>query len=165
MCCRYRGNVGTIVRSAVQANRFEKIVIVDPAEGGEVVPGEKLVKGRIAPIDIDYYSLQNAPLIEIVRAGSAQEWLAGADPDRKIVAAALKEDAVSAYSKEGREAWTSDCYVLVGAETEGLPDAITEHPNVCNMEIPSLSASINVGCAFSVLLTCMILAQAGTSDV
>jgi tRNA G18 (ribose-2'-O)-methylase SpoU len=156
---RYRGNVGTIVRTAVQANRFEEIIIVDPAEGGEKVPGEKLVNNRVTKTDVDYYSMQNAPLIKITRMKSVDEFLERAEGDgRGMVATALTASSLDVYGREAAEFLKrDDMYLLLGCETSGLEERVMERC-VC-VEIPSLSASINVGCACSIVITCMILAK------
>jgi len=162
---RYRGNVGTIVRSAVQANRFEKIVIIDPEEASrpeEKVPGEKLSNGRISQVDVDYYSMQNAPLIAIERSASLPEWLAGADVTRNAIATALTSDSLDLYAPAAASHLSNpNIYLLLGCETTGLPGYLTDSPDCTCLEIPSLSASVNVGCAFSIVLTVMLLAQSG----
>ena len=45
----------------------------------------------------------------------------------------------------------------MGTEADGLPDRIVTISK--NVQIPSLSSSINVGNAFSIILTCMIMAS------
>ena len=158
---RYRGNLGTIVRSAVQSNRFESIIIVDPDETAPKVPGEKLSNNRVSPVDVDYYSMQNAPLIPITRVATLHEFMeCHRDSDRKIVATALNDRSLDVYSDQARDCLNDPLlYLMMGCESAGLPDFVTHSDGCVSVEIPSLSASINVGCAFSIVLTCMILAS------
>jgi len=155
---RYRGNVGTIIRSAVQSNRFSAIIIIDPDPATPKVPGEKLSHNRIAPVDVDYYSMQNAPLIEIKRESSIAAFMSSRDTSRSLIATALNDRSIDCYDA-GQFLRNPNIYLLLGCETSGLPPFVTDEESCTSLEIPSLSASINVGCAFSVVLTCLILAQ------
>lgn len=257
---KYRGNVGTIVRAAVQANIFEAIHIVDErtttttasaaaaaaataaaaaaatAGGGgsvgkstkgaksakgraakpQYVPASKAAKG-VTDKDIAYYSLCNAPLIEIkrfntvaaffenaaadeeaaLRRGQQQEQeeqhqselrlppvadaaAAGSDGtpmtahggscrDRKDPVNVVRREIIGVdggttwfgkplnlYTPEAMSALGRAGYVAMGAEDEGLPDQFLKQCSNLVM-IPCMSASINVGCAFTAVLTIMQL--------
>ena len=52
---------------------------------------------------------------------------------------------------------SSNVYLFMGTEADCLPNRIVEISK--NVQIPSLSSSINVGNAFSIILTCMIMAS------
>ena len=67
--------------------------------------------------------------------------------------------AAAAEQTDEAERRSLGIYLLLGCETSGLPPFVTDEESCTSLEIPSLSASINVGCAFSVVLTCLILAQ------
>ena len=267
---KYRGNVGTIVRSAVQANMFESIYIVAPeAEEGESVEvggggsggaggagagkgvweGKSVGEGQLStkkqgggkktkakktktqqpcpPIldkDIDYYSMMNAPLMDIRRFASTAAFLShvdGADgvdgmdthhgggegeggvegdetanaastaaaaaaaaaaggaggacegdgggggggggggrlARRIMVGTALTDDSIELFSAEAMDLVQSpSIYMLLGAETRGLPEPLVQRCRC--IQIPSLSSSINVSSAFSMVLACMMLGQA-----
>lgn len=152
---RYKGNVGSIIRSAVQANFFEAIYIVDPEDR----PGAT-DNGRISDNDINYYSMMNAPLIPITRFVDVNEFIdAASQTGRSYLATALTPTALNIYSAS-TTMFLSDqsTFVLLGEEHSGLPETLLALPNCHHLRIPSMSASVNVSSAFSIVLTCMILA-------
>jgi tRNA G18 (ribose-2'-O)-methylase SpoU len=165
---KYKGNVGAIVRAAVQANLFSDIHYVgDPTRAAELattdskyhngagtVPaGEAMVSEK----DVDYYSLMNAPLVKIHRHADPEAFLPVAAElharQHTLVAVELTADSVDLFSPEADRALAQPGLCLVmGAEDKGT------HPELlalCHhkIEIPSLSASINVVCAFMAVLT------------
>ena len=147
------GNVGTIIRTAVQANAFEEIVIIDPADGSD----------RVIDKDIGYYSVMNSPLATIRRFETAGQFLAHvrSDPDlvrREMVATSLGAGSINAYSSAAKAALTSPSGILLllGSEGEGLPTELLESSTI-KLRIPSLSSSINVANAFSIVLTVMLM--------
>lgn len=58
---RYKGNIGAIIRTAVQANLFQSVVVIDPVYDADAKNND-----RVEAKDVDYYSLMNAPLIDIL---------------------------------------------------------------------------------------------------
>ena len=149
----FKGNVGTIVRSAVQANVFQSIIIIDPPSGSSVP--------LISEKDVSYYSMNNAPLIDIQRFRSVGDFLAFDEAQslrRSFVATALTSDAIDVYSSEAVTLLANpSCYILLGTEAKGLPEELLTLSRA--VKIPSLSSSINVSCAFSTVLTVMLMAQ------
>ncbi len=148
---RYRGNVGSIVRSAVQANIFEAIYLID----SEVAVLQK---------DIDYYSMMNSFLIPIVRFASVGEFLSridGQEPHhRTIIVTALNDTSVNIFDRGSLAPQIlskSNVYVVFGSENEGLDDSLLSHDRAVSIRIPSMSSSINVSSAFSVVCTAMIM--------
>ena len=155
---RYKGNIGCIVRSAVQANFFEAIYIIDPEhqEGGR--------NARIGDAQISYYSMMNAPLIPIRRFASTSEFLGAVEREggdsRIRIATALSDKAMNIYTSEASAfLGQNSSYIFMGEENCGLPAELLRCS--VHLRIPSLSASINVSNAFSVVLTCMLMASAG----
>lgn len=177
---KYRGNIGTVVRSAVQSNCFGEIWVieseVDPAAAAvaaaatganpELEPrqhgGGPGARRGATEVEVNYYSMQNAPLMPITRFASAAAFLAAAaSSQRRMVAVELGERAVSVFSRAAmRELRQQDLFVVIGAEDVGTPAPILARCD-CLLEIPSLSASINVSCAFMTVLTTMMLADRG----
>ena len=174
---KYRGNIGTVVRSAVQSNCFGEIWIIESevveaaADAQAVVPeqpdpgqkgGGPGARRGATEGEVNYYSMQNAPLMPIRRFASAAAFLAAAaSTARSMVAVELGERAVSVFSRTAmRELRQQDLFVVIGAEDVGTPATILAHCG-CLLEIPSLSASINVSCAFMTVLTTMMLADRG----
>lgn len=150
----YKGNIGTITRTAVQANAFEEIVIIDPADGS----------GRVLDRDIDYYSVNNAPLAKIRRFETAGQFLAHVRSDpgglgkREMIATSLGPGSINAYSGRAKAALSSPegVILLMGSEGDGLPEQLLQSSTV-KLRIPSLSSSINVASAFSIILTVMLM--------
>ena len=161
---KYRGNVGTIVRSAVQSNSFEKIYLVekDKTASGDEGSQWEVSKSSVSEEEINYYSLQNAPLIDIQRVSSVPEFVLEAKENyaqRHMVAVELHPRAKSLYTREAIHELRDPALVLVvGAEDGGIPNILLD---MCQtiVEIPSLSASINVSCAFMAVLSVMNVAQ------
>ena len=77
-----------------------------------------------------------------------------------MVATALGAGSIDAYTTRAQDVLSSGAGVLLllGAETAGLPESLLRH--CVKLRIPSLSSSINVGNAFSIVLTVMLLAMA-----
>ena len=163
---KYRGNIGTVVRSAVQSNAFRAIWLIrSEGEGASTASGARGSKAdrRGATDDeVNYYSMQNAPLVPVRRFASAAEFLAAVDiatrrqgVRRRMVAIELGDRAVHLFSRAAAEALRErNLYVVLGAEDVGTPTAILDRCDAL-LEIPSLSASINVSCAFMAVLTTM----------
>jgi len=150
---RYKGNVGSIVRSAVQSNTFQAIYIIDPVEEEGAKNND-----RVKDDDVNYYSLMNAPLLPIKRFPSVSDFLEeNANCGRIFLATALSDKAMNIYGAAAREyLCVQESFVLLGEENCGLPESLLSLEVCHHLRIPSLSASINVSCAFSVVLTCMI---------
>ena len=164
---KYRGNIGTVVRSAVQSNAFRAIWIIrSEGDGASGAGGSKADRRGATDDELNYYSMQNAPLVPIRRFASAAEFLVAADADatarearRRMVAVELGDRAVHLFSRAAAEVLRErDLYVVLGAEDVGTPAAILERCDAL-LEIPSLSASINVSCAFMAVLTTMQIAD------
>ena len=140
---KYRGNVGTIVRAAVQANCFKAIYFVGlggNANSGKTKTGtgtdsnelyhwEKNKNKGVKDADISYYSLHNAPLIDKRRFETVHEFLLFAGNRRRPIVGidggtTLCGESWSLYSKEAAAALNcnSDIYLAMGAEDTGLPD-------------------------------------------
>ena len=167
----YRGNIGTIVRSAVQANAFERIIIID----GEEIKGGGRKGVRLLDKDITYYSMLNAPLIHIDRYRSIDEFFDQENETDEVyhrkerikVATALTTKSLDVYSEKAMNRLRKDNFlVFLGAEGDGLPKRVLEMCSTetadsldCHIQIPKYSASINVSCAFAVVATVMSLAR------
>ena len=184
---KYRGNVGSIVRAAVQANLFEEIHIVEIEREMEPEPEPEPKKasgkqqrqqrqrghrepsdcdpvhlsGAVADKDIVYYSLCNAPLMPIRRFDSVEDFLRQRETGRRLVGVdggtTYEGDPHNIYSATASAALRKCGYVAVGAEDFGLPDMFIRECDDLVM-IPMLSASINVACAFTAVLTTMAAA-------
>lgn len=140
---KYKGNIGSIVRSAVQSNIFESIIIITDKDH------------NISKPDIRYYSVMNSPLISIIKVGSVKEFIKSLDKSRKLVCVNMHEKSLNVYNKEVHTILKNDnSYIIMGAEDNGIPEVIQ---NECDthIEIPQLSSSINVSSAFMVILTVM----------
>ena len=157
---KYRGNVGTIVRSAVQTNSFERILIIDHVEVAEDAPA---ASSRIADKDIAYYSMLNAPLAHIEHFTCVQDFFQvfqrQHDPSKRTwVATALTKDSIDIYSSKGIGLLRDPSLLLfLGTEAYGLPQDILQRCHA--IQIPTFSASLNVSCAFSVVSTVMAIGR------
>merc|ERR1711991_83973 len=163
----YRGNIGTIVRSAVQANAFERIVIID----GEEQHDQERKCARVHDKDITYYSMINAPLIHIDRFKTIDAFLDQGTTyqlkERIKVATALTKKSLDMYSKDAMNRLRrNNLIIFLGTEADGLPKQILKMctPETtdcldCCIQIPTYSASINVSCAFAMVLTVMSVAR------
>lgn len=157
---RYQGNVGASIRTAVQANMFEEIIIIDP----EFQEGAKN-NTRILDKDMDYYSLMNAPLISIRKLADVTEFVQLADSSeprraRHWVATALGSVSVNMFSDDAGDALVAagtDAYMMMGSETDGLPEKIIGDPRCTCLRIPSMSSSINVGAALAMVIACTLI--------
>jgi tRNA G18 (ribose-2'-O)-methylase SpoU len=197
---KYRGNVGTIVRAAVQANCFKAIYFVGlgnnssssnsnnsnnnnnnnehnntenkqagvKATAAEHYHWEKNKNKGVKDVDISYYSLHNAPLIDKRRFETVHDFLDFAEkttPAQPMIGidggTTFFGAPLSLYSKEAAAMLNggSDFYLAMGAEDNGLPDAFLTRCSSL-ISIPCLSASINVSCAFSMVLAVMQLTSA-----
>ncbi len=169
---KFRGNIGTIIRTAVQANYFEAVYIIDAESNNnnnnnandKKKSWEPKDNTKISMKDIYYYSMLNAPLIPIKRFATINEFFSyneihsSSSHLRVNISAALTENSYNLYSKEASSFLKSpNVYLFMGTEADGLPDRIVTISK--NVQIPSLSSSINVGNAFSIILTCMIMAS------
>ena len=71
------------------------------------------------------------------------------------------KDTVNNYNIYSDEAMSflksPNVYIFMGTEAKGLPESIINVSK--NVMIPSLSSSINVGNAFSIILTVMIMSN------
>ncbi len=140
---KYKGNIGSIVRSAVQSNIFESIIIITHKDY------------NISKPDIRYYSVMNSPLIPIIKVDSVQSFLDQIDKSRKLVCVNMHEKSMNIYDSKVKNILKNDnSYIIMGAEDNGISEVIQE---VCDthIEIPQLSSSINVSSAFMVILTVM----------
>mmetsp|Transcript_17647 Transcript_17647/g.24899 ORF Transcript_17647/g.24899 Transcript_17647/m.24899 type:complete len:417 (+) Transcript_17647:180-1430(+) len=209
---KYGGNIGTIIRSVVQSNAFQAIYFVEergfrkeqwannfycktwgePKENDNDKKTESKSKcsnkkQTTMPSDkeISYYSMWNAPLIEMKKFATVDEFLIHVDEEnltrihnccarsmncdnqekpkpRGIVCLDLGPRSTNLYSKEALELFQSDVgknmYLVIGAEDTGCPTKIVERANAL-IEIPAMSASINVSCAFMACLSVYMLSQ------
>ena len=73
------------------------------------------------------------------------------------MATALRENSYNIYSDEAMSLKSPNVYIFMGTEAKGLPESIINVSK--NVMIPSLSSSINVGNAFSIILTVMIMSN------
>ena len=151
---RYRGNVGTIFRTAVQSNVFRSIVIIAPVHDPTAKNND-----RIPDSDLYYYSLMNAPLIDISRMASVSEFLEYARSDseahRPFIATSLAPGFLDMFSSEASSALLAagmDAFVFLGSEGGGLSNEVTGDDRCTYLRIPSMSSSINVGAAFAMLV-------------
>ena len=79
---KFRGNIGTIIRTAVQANYFEAVYIIDAESNNnnnnnandKKKSWEPKDNTKISMKDIYYYSMLNAPLIPIKRFATINEF-------------------------------------------------------------------------------------------
>jgi tRNA G18 (ribose-2'-O)-methylase SpoU len=168
---KYRGNIGTIVRAAVQADCFQSIVIVEereeatkgPTKVGGAHAWEKHKNKRVSNEDVCYYSLCNAPLIHIQRVDTVVEFFALYSPAPASIVAVdggtnVYGAPLSLFEPLAREKLGTCDFVCMGSEDHGVPDAFLEKCGTLLM-IPCLSASINVSCAFAMVLAVMLLAR------
>ena len=154
----------------MQANCFEAIYIV---QDGEVQADGKYTaepsdgrweKGTGENRRTSYYSMHNAPLIEICRFSCCEEFLefasTGGRENRKMIGVdggtTFFGEPDSLYSDEALAALGTCGYLAMGSEDTGLPDEFLRRCASLIM-IPCLSASINVASAFSGVLTVMQL--------
>ena len=108
---------------------------------------------RFACVD-DFLAHTNAP---VTHSGDTP---GGVTPggERVMVATALADNAINVYSAKAAELLRQPLiYLLLGTEADGLPPRLLSLTQP--VQIPSMSASINVGCAFAIVLTVMILAK------
>jgi tRNA G18 (ribose-2'-O)-methylase SpoU len=196
---QYRGNVGTIIRTAVQSDMWEKICLVDvvptvvqvaikDAEDAEDVKHTEEAKRNkknssdsqkkeqkkvwdqnnkkklVTNEDVVYYSLCNAPLINIERFKSEEEFLEHArHAGRAIVGV---DGGTTVYGSPRNlldpTSWdivkNNQTFIVLGSETHGLSDAFLD---VCDhlVTLPCLSASINVSCCFAAVDTLLKVAR------
>jgi len=164
---KFRGNIGTIVRAAVQANAFEKIVLIDERETRVMetpCASKKWEGGKTGSAtmeDIYYYSMFNGPLIPILRFDTVDDFLATVDPTRPFVAIELGDKSINLYSKQALDVLKTvgdDMYLVIGAEDCGVPSLLVSKTKYM-FEIPSMSASINVSCAFMACLSTYLIAR------
>jgi len=187
---KYGGNVGAIIRSAVQANVFQAVYIVE--ERGtrtetsplftktwgvsETGKNKEEVKDKyLSDKDISYYSMWNAPLIEIRRFQTVDQFLKAADEDsgnysnccRATVCLDTGRESFSLYSKDAIGLFQSHAgkvmYLVIGAEDTGIPQTIIDCATAL-VEIPAMSASINVSSAFTACLSTFVLCNSGALD-
>ena len=156
----------------MQSNSFERVYLVDMLnteesnvrrvdERGELEHWKQTAES-VSEEEMNYYSLQNAPLVDVQRLSSIDAFLAEREREysqRDMVAVEIHPAALSLHSREAMQSLASpNAVVVIGAEDCGVPDVILD---ACTsiVEIPSMSASINVSCAFMAVLTVMNLAQ------
>ena len=159
---KYAGNVGTIIRSAVQSNVFSSIALVQVARAGE--SGSDSNK-TVSDDDINWYSLQNAPLVNVQKFPSVDAYLASLPPagDRKMVAVEITDKSLDLYSNAALECLRDPrTTIVMGAEDVGTPVEILKRCDA-TIEIPSMSASVNVSCAFSNVLSVVHMADRGAN--
>ena len=162
---KYKGNVGSIIRTAVQSNMWEGICLIDECES----PAEKssdsgdshgVSRPNITEDDMEYYSLCNAPLIHIERFSCQEEFLNfAAQTERKIVGVDGGSEVYgNPQSLLNSSSWKlmkrTDLFVVLGSESHGLSSAFLD---VCDhlVTLPCLSASINVSACFAAVDTIM----------
>lgn len=184
---RYRGNVGTILRSMVQADIFEGVAIVgsnrsqgskgqtvvssstDDAAGPLAATFAKNKSQGILDKDIVYYSLGNAPLTKIwqFQTGADMHQFIGNSKKngghRSYIGVDLIDDdscrTLDLFSQEALSLLKrDDIVVVVGAEDTGINNDILSQCDYV-VSIPCFSASINVSCAFTSVLTMMQFAR------
>lgn len=144
---KYKGNIGSIIRSAVQSNLFESIILIGSNERD------------ISNKHIKYYSIMNSPLIPIIKYNSIGGFLDNMDKSREIISINMHPDAVHVYEKDAKEILLQDhSYIIMGSEDNGIPEHIQEITNH-HLVIPHMSSCINVSAAFSVVLTVMNLSR------
>ncbi|GMH84279.1 hypothetical protein TL16_g09876 [Triparma laevis f. inornata] len=156
---RYKGNIGAIIRTAVQANIFESIVIIDP-----IFEEDAKNNSRVEEKDVDYYSLMNAPLIEIVYMKDLHDFKVFSDSEmnknRKWLATHLNSEAINMFSPLASShllAASIDSFVFLGSEGDGLPEGFVEDERCTCLRIPSMSSSINVGAAAAMVVACICM--------
>mmetsp|Transcript_5834 Transcript_5834/g.6664 ORF Transcript_5834/g.6664 Transcript_5834/m.6664 type:complete len:247 (-) Transcript_5834:24-764(-) len=141
---KYPGNTGTIIRCAVQSNLFSSVIFVGMKPSND---------------DVNWYSLQNAPLINIDRFENVQDFLEAVPKESTMTAVELSPRSLDLYSIEARSVLKKkDSFLVLGAEDTGTPVEILERCQEL-IEIPSMSASINVSCAFAAVLSVMHIAD------
>ncbi|GMI09176.1 hypothetical protein TrVE_jg12651 [Triparma verrucosa] len=155
---RYKGNIGAIIRTAVQANLFQSVVVIDPVYDANAKNND-----RVEAKDVDYYSLMNAPLIDIIYMTDLSEFQSYANStetnkNRKWLATHLNNSAINMFSPLASPhllAAAHTSFVFLGSEGVGLPDEFIEDSRCTCMRIPSMSSSINVGAAAAMLIACI----------
>ena len=142
---KYKGNIGSIIRSAVQSNIFESIIIITS-------------KNRdISNQNIKYYSVMNSPLIPIIKLNNINDFIKNLDQNRKLISMNIHPNSINIYENMAKQILKCDnSYIIMGSEDMGIPIEIQEKTNY-HVEIPHLSSCINVSCAFMVILTIMNL--------
>lgn len=188
---QYKGNIGTIVRTAVQSNLWEKICIVNvpnlakpkPIETQTKTETEKVVatkntntkhqeekvweKNKNKPVtdeDVVYYSLCNAPLIDIERflneesflnyATATKRKIIGVDGGTTVYGTPLNLLHPSSWELMKQKA----IFVVLGSETNGLSATFLDKCDHLAM-LPCLSASINVASCFAAVDTIIKISQ------
>ena len=176
---QYKGNVGTIVRTAVQSNLYQKICLVDvqpnkkdTAQETKTEPTDEKVwdKNKHKPItddDVVYYSLCNAPLIEICRfksetsfleyAATTERAMVGVDGGTTVYGSPINVLHPSSWAIMKR----NDLFVVLGSETHGLSSTFLDKCDHLAM-LPCLSASINVAACFASVDTVIKIARQAT---
>ena len=172
----YKGNVGTIVRTAVQSNLYEQICIVDAEPGpktthddstdstGEQKFWEKNKRTSISDEDVIYYSLCNAPLINIQRFANEKDFLQYATTKNRCMVGV--DGGTTVYGKPvdllHPSSWEvmkrKDLFLVFGSETNGLSQTFLDACDHLGM-LPCLSASINVASCFSAVDTIIKIAR------
>ena len=156
---KYRGNIASIVRSAVQSNKFYRIALVNVEREGD---SGAATQPQASDEDIDYYSLYNAPLIGgVMNFKSPDLFLKSVPKSRPLVAVEISSNSVNMYSQRGLDALASaNACIVMGAEDVGVPPKILERCKA-TIEMPSMSASVNVSCAFASVLSSICFADKG----
>ena len=145
---KYGGNIGSIIRTVVQANIFQAVHIVEErgtrtetsplfnktwgvSDAGKITGDVK--EKFLSDKDISYYSMWNAPLIEIRRFKTVDQFLKAADEDndnycdapRATICLDLGYGSFSLYSKDAIELFQSPggkvMYLVIGAGDTGSP--------------------------------------------
>jgi tRNA G18 (ribose-2'-O)-methylase SpoU len=143
---KYKGNVGCIIRTVVQSNLFESVIIIND-------DGNKFSKN-----DIMYYSASNAPLIPISYSKTT-DFIKQLDSTRKIISIHISPSALNIYDKKSINRLQNDnTYIIMGAEDKGIPEEIQSISDT-HCQIPSFSSCINVSSAFATVNAIMNIAR------
>ena len=163
---RYRGNIGTIVRTAVQCNFFERLVMIDPDFDPEAHNNS-----RVAEKDLEFYSMCNSVLLNVDHYGSVEEFRESPlarEEGRPWLAAALVPGSVNLYSRSATPLLSSLCLrsglLFMGSEGLGLPQSIVGDSRCRSVMIPAMSASVNVGVAFGMVMAAVLMRRAEGED-
>jgi tRNA(Leu) C34 or U34 (ribose-2'-O)-methylase TrmL len=141
----------------MQANFFGRIVMIDPEFDDGAVKNDRVDKK-----DLAFYSMCNNVLIDIEYSESVDAFLESdvGREERQWVAAALEESSVNLYSREAIPVLNGlalDGVLFMGSEAQGLPEAIINDARCQSVMIPAMSASVNVGVAFGMVLAAVMM--------
>jgi len=138
---KYSGNIGTIIRTAVQLGVFEAVYIISSK------PNEDIMSMK----DLVHFSVRSALLIEVKQFPNVAAFLKARDTTRKFVNVDLTPGAHGIHGPTAR-AMLSDpmTYVVVGNEGLGISKELLELSDM-DVFIPVRFKSINVASAFAIV--------------